>query len=34
VSKAPDHVVGAMRARQAAAQEALATLRAQREQLV
>jgi valyl-tRNA synthetase len=34
VSKAPDHVVDAMRARQAAAQEALATLRAQREQLV
>jgi valyl-tRNA synthetase len=32
-SKAPEQVVGGMRARQAAAQEALATLRAQREQL-
>jgi valyl-tRNA synthetase len=34
VSKAPDHVVDGIRARQAAAQEALATLRAQREQLL
>ena len=34
VTKAPDHVVGGMRARQAAAQEALATLRAQRDHLV
>src|SRR5439155_879842 len=34
VTKAPDHVVGGMRSRQSAAQEALATLRAQREQLV
>jgi valyl-tRNA synthetase len=33
VSKAPDHVVAQMRSRQAAAQEALTTLRAQREQL-
>jgi valyl-tRNA synthetase len=33
VSKAPDHVVDGMRARQAAGQEALATLRAQRDQL-
>jgi valyl-tRNA synthetase len=33
VSKAPDHVVAQMRSRQAAAQEALATLRAQRDQL-
>ena len=33
-SKAPDHVVNGMRARQAAAQEALATLRAQRDQLL
>jgi valyl-tRNA synthetase len=34
VSKAPDHVVDGMRARRAAAEEALATLRAQRDQLV
>jgi valyl-tRNA synthetase len=34
VSKAPDHVVEGMRARRAAAVEALATLRAQRDQLV
>jgi valyl-tRNA synthetase len=34
VSKAPDHVVDGMRGRQAAAQEALATLRAQRDQMV
>jgi valyl-tRNA synthetase len=33
VSKAPDHVVESMRARKTAAEEALATLRAQREQL-
>jgi len=33
VSKAPDHVVDGMRARQVAGQEALATLRAQRDQL-
>jgi valyl-tRNA synthetase len=34
VSKAPDHVVDGMRGRKSAAEEALATLRAQREQLV
>ncbi|HZI38590.1 MAG TPA: valine--tRNA ligase, partial [Acidimicrobiia bacterium] len=34
VSKAPDHVVDSMRGRKSAAEEALATLRAQREQLV
>ncbi|HEY0400062.1 MAG TPA: class I tRNA ligase family protein, partial [Acidimicrobiia bacterium] len=34
VSKAPDHVVDGMRARQAAAREAVATLRAQRDQLL
>jgi valyl-tRNA synthetase len=33
VTKAPDHVVGAMRTRQSGAQEALTTLRAQRDQL-
>ena len=33
VSKAPDHVVDGMRARKSAAEEALATLRAQRDQL-
>jgi valyl-tRNA synthetase len=33
VAKAPEHVVAQMRSRQSAAQEALATLRAQREQL-
>ena len=33
VSKAPDHIVDGMRARQVAGQEALATLRAQRDQL-
>ena len=33
VAKAPDHVVAQMRSRQSAAQEALATLRAQRGQL-
>jgi valyl-tRNA synthetase len=33
VSKAPDHVVDGMRSRKAAAEEALATLRAQRDQL-
>ena len=33
VSKAPDHVVDSIRARRSAAEEALATLRAQREQL-
>jgi valyl-tRNA synthetase len=33
VSKAPDHVVDSMRARKSAAEEALATLRAQRDQL-
>ena len=33
VTKAPDHVVDGMRKRRDAAQEALATLRAQRDQL-
>jgi valyl-tRNA synthetase len=34
VSKAPDHVVDGIRSRKAAAEEALATLRAQRDHLL